>query len=432
MIKNRDILILLILAVVFVLLSVRFSTTDYTQKQTTNETLVSASSIHFDDVQKIELFRQGHKFIFENIEGNWKQTSPFDMQMDVISMHALIESVQGVQVLGKVLDPSSAPSLENSEGMEYISLSDGQDEVTIFLGRKTLGGRAYAQLKGAPVSLVDQSLHRRALEMDYRLWRDVRLFPNFAIDGILVERNVEGNQLIVARSDGKWSMLVPVVTRVDQEMFAVWVGRLAGARVGTYVLDEPEEYSMFGLDQAPASFTTTDRQGVSRTLLIGGRVSAGSSDRYVMLKGQPVVFRMKWDALSGLFPVPEMFIDATGSGVSKYDVKQVILRFENEELVFTRDLHRWIGKNGLQTNGDEVDALLTWILEAKPPSVALGEYPSADEVATVTMVGYDSLPLDTVRIALDPSGQWILENGDTVLRLHPAESGSAFTHFQKK
>lgn len=431
MIKNRDLCILFILAIVFALAAFRFSAVGDEQPKGSKELLLQTTAINFDAVRRIELFRQGQDFVFEKANGSWIQRIPFAMQMDVLSMHALIETVQGVQVLGQVVNESSAVSLEGSEGTEYISISDGKNDVKIFLGRKTLGGMAYAQRKGEGVSLIDQSLHRRVLDMDHRLWRDVRLFPNFAVDGIRVERNIDANRLVVARNDGRWSMLVPVKTRVDQVMFAEWVGKLAAARVGTYVLDDPEDYSMFGLDQAPASFTTTDREGVARTLLIGGRVSAGLSDRYVMLEGQPVVFRMKWEALSGLFPIPEMFVDATGSAVSKYDVKQVILRFDKDEIVLTRDLHRWIGSSGLQVDGDEVEALLTWVLDAKPPSVAFDKYPSKSEVATVTLVGYDSLPLDTIRIARSASDQWILENGDNVLRLHPAETGAAITPFQK-
>jgi hypothetical protein len=69
-------------------------------------------------------------------------------------------------------------------------------------------------------------------------------------------------------------------------------------------------------------------------------------------------------------------------------------------------------------------------LETKPLSVAIAPYPRDQEVATITLVGYDSVPLDTVRIALDESGQWILENGDNVLRLHPTESGEVLAPFQ--
>ena len=159
------------------------------------------------------------------------------------------------------------------------------------------------------------------------------------------------------------------------------------------------------------------------------RVSAGSQDRYVSLEGQPMVFRMTWAALSGLFPMPEMFVDATGSGVSSFDVKRIVIRSEGEQQFFSRELDRWVDEKGVQAENENIEALLTLLLDTKPPSVALGSYPRDDEVATVTFEGYDLAPLDTVRIALNQEGQWIFENGDNVLRFHPAEVSEVFAKF---
>ena len=146
-----------------------------------------------------------------------------------------------------------------------------------------------------------------------------------------------------------------------------------------------------------------------------------------MHENNPVVFRMKWEELSKLFPLPEMFVDATGSAVSRFDVKQITIRSTGNEIKYVRDLERWVDINGVQANEEQIDALLTWLLEIKPPSISIGKYPRETEVATVTLDGYDLLPIDTVRIALDESGKWILENGDNVLRLHPSDAGKVLT-----
>ena len=84
-------------------------------------------------------------------------------------------------------------------------------------------------------------------------------------------------------------------------------------------------------------------------------------------------------------------------------------------------------------NIDDVDALLTWVLDSIPPRVVIAQYPRDVEIATITLEGYDLLPLDSVRIARDPeSGGLILENGDNVLRLHPAESLTVLSPFIQK
>jgi len=430
-IKNRDIGILFIIALVFSLASIRLGLSTV-QRVPQARTLVESSLIRFDAVDSISIQRNGKLFVFEKQNASWSQTKPFPMQMDMVSMLALIESVQGVQVLGQLINTTSSDVTGVGEGANAITLSDGSTELTVTLGRKTLGGRAYARYQDNEIVIVDQSLHRRAIDMDHRLWRDVRLFPDFAVDGVRIERNVDGDIMIIDRNAGRWEMHEPVATRVDQELFSQWVGRLAGARVDGYVVDTPSAYAMFGLNHPAATFSTTGRNGMKRTILIGGRVSAGSQDRYVMLEGQPVVFSMKWDSLSGLFPIPEMFVDPTGSGVSPFDVKRMIIHVDGTEQMFTRELERWVDASGIQTDNSKIDGILTWVLDSKPPSVALGAYPREDEVATVTLVGYDSSPLDTVRIALDQSGQWILENGDNVLKIHPPEAGSALAPFQKE
>ena len=62
-------------------------------------------------------------------------------------------------------------------------------------------------------------------------------------------------------------------------------------------------------------------------------------------------------------------------------------------------------------------------------SIAIGQYPHEQEVATVVFAGYDLSPIDSVRIAKTADGEWILENGDNVLRLYAPETGDALAPF---
>jgi len=310
-------------------------------------------------------------------------------------------------------------------------ISDGKEEVKIYLGRKTLGGRAYAQVGNEKPVIIDQSIHRRVIDMDYRLWRDVRLFPDFAIDGLRIERIVNQNRLILDRSSGRWEMNQPVPTRVSQNALLEWVGKLASLRANSFVIDVPEDLALFGLENPVASFLTTNQNGETNTLLIGGRVSAGSQDRYVMLKGRPVIDKVPWEELSELFLQAEYLIDATSSAVSRFDIKQLTIRIGKHEVTVQRKLDQWIHTDGIPVDATEVDALLTWLLDTTPQSVLIAPYPRESEIATVTLEGYDLLPLDTIRIALDSTTSGlILENGDNVLRLHSAESASFLEPFK--
>ena len=136
--------------------------------------LVDDSLLHFDAIKSISIQRDSMLLEFEKKDGAWMQVAPFRLRMDPTSMRALIESVQGLQIIGALSEEPSDEVIGVAEGANFIELSDGTRTVRVILGRKTLGGRAYAKINGGVPVLIGQSLHRRAIDMDYRLWRDIR------------------------------------------------------------------------------------------------------------------------------------------------------------------------------------------------------------------------------------------------------------------
>ena len=422
MIPTRDVLILCVVAVISCFTAFAIRTSTNTANISAVVDFIQDDAFAFDSVHAISIQKNGKTISMERKDGTWWQVQPFSVRLDSVSMHRLVKTVQGVQQLGILELQSADDSIGLGEGTNSITLFDGTESLTIQLGRKTLGGRAYARLHDKSAVLIDQSLHRFALDMDDTFWRDVRVFPDFAIDGVRISRVVNGDRLLLDRTSGQWKMLEPVSARVDQGIITEWIGRLAAARIGSYVLDEPDDLALFGLHNPVATFTVENSDGVSYTLLVGGRVSAGSQDRYVMMEGCPVVCKVQWDSLSQLFPAAEIYVDATGSAVSKFDIKQFVVRSNGKELLFERNLDTWVNSDGEMQSSNAVDSLLVWLLETKPPQVSIGEYPRSQELATVTLIGYDRLPLDTVRIAQSQEGGLIVENGDNVLRLHVPES----------
>ena len=388
-------------------------------------------AIAFNDVNRIELQRGDEQLLFERTDGIWWQTQPFACRMDTSSMVALVERVQGLLLLGDVSGEVSKEAIGLGQGAHSLSLATTTNKITIHLGRLMLGGRAYASVDdGAPV-VVSQSLHRLAVETDHRYWRDIRLFPDMAVDIQRIERRIDNDTLVIDQSSGKWMIREPVSARVHEAALVEWIGRLASLKLGSFVVDEPEDLALFSLLSPRASIAVTNSAGDTRMLLIGGRVSAGSQDRYVKLNDTPMVFRMQWDALSQLFPSTEIIAAPTGSGVSLFDVKRIRIAIKNGETILRRELEAWVD----ETRGDrvvdqaEVRQLLEWLLESHPTSVAIGPYPRELQVATITFEGYDRMPMDTVRIAVQDDGNWILDNGEHVLRLHPAEAGKVLAHF---
>ncbi len=428
MIPNREFILVLVISIASVLTAVSMQYRGVQQEAYARTTLLQSKALKSNEIQSIVLIKDGSKFEFEKKDSAWKQIYPFEMSMDAASMQGLVESAFGTVVFSQ-LEEFDNDAL-NLNGSQAIELSNGSESVSITLGRKTLGGRAYIQVDDGMPIVVSQHLHAFGLDMDHKYWRDARVFPDFAVDGERMGREVAGDRLVLERGASGWEMREPVPTRANQALVQEWIGQIAAARASAFVADDPESLDLFGLLHPQASFTTTDRQGAERRLLVGSRIAAGSQDRYVMIEGQPMVFAMKWDSLSQLFPRAELLIDPSGSGVSKFDVKQVVVRTSEGECTFEKGLNGWSLADGEGIfDSDGIDSLLNLVLDAEALSIGIAVYPRESEIATVTLVGYDFLPIDTVRIAMSDEGKLILENGDNVLRMHAGDKIDAIQNF---
>ncbi len=393
--------------------------------------LLPQNTISWSEIETITLNRKGEKIVFERVEGIWWQARPFMCRMDTNSMLNVIDRAQGLLQMGVVEGDVLKETLGLGEKANSLTLATKEESIRIALGRMTLGGRAYAAVNGGQPVTVSQSLHRLALDTDHRYWRDIRLFPELAVGAQRIERRIDNDMLALDRSSGKWMIQEPVSSRVHDDALTEWIGRLASVKLGSFVVDEPDDLALFSLLSPRASLAITDSNGETQTILIGGRVSAGSQNRYVKLKNTPMVFSMNWQALSQLFPTAEIIAAPTGSGVSLFDIKRVRIASKDSETMLRRELNTWVD----ETRGDkiveqeDIRALLSWILESRPVSVAIGPYPRKLQVATSPFEGYDRMPLDTVRVAQQKDGSWILDNGENVLRLHSADTGEVLELF---
>ena len=431
MIRTTHVWILALVAVFLSGLTTWHRTSPVKQQKSEIVLLLPQDTINFNAVEKISLDRGVEDLVFERKDGIWLQTQPFVCKMDTPSMMTLIERAKGLLQLGQIDSDVSLETLGLGETARSLTLTTKDGSLRILLGRMTFGGRAYAAIGDGQPVIVSQSLHRLAIDTDHRYWRDIRLFPNLSVDAQRIERRIDDDTLSLSRSTGNWMIQEPVSARVHDTALTDWIGRLASVKLGSFVVDQPDDLALFSLLSPRASLSITDSNGEIRTILIGGRVSAGSQNRYVKLVNTPMVFSMNWDDLSQLFPTAELIASPTGSGVSAFDVKRIRIATKESETNLHRELEVWVD----ETRGDkvvdaeDVRALLKWLVEAHPVSIAIGPYPRSLQVATITFEGYDYMPMDTVRIAKQEDGQWILDNGENVLRLHPIGAGEVLLPF---
>ena len=92
------------------------------------------------------------------------------------------------------------------------------------------------------------------------------------------------------------------------------------------------------------------------------------------------------------------------------------------QLVFRND--GWVVQDLGSTNGTMIDGRLVRDAQLRPGAelAIMESYPRELEAGTITLLGYDQRPLDTVRVLRETpadGSRWGLENGDGVIRIHP-------------
>ncbi len=430
-VQSRSLVMLLCVAAALVAIDsvVRFKVQGEDASGGRSSIVDEIASAGVENAERIVVAKGDQQIVFEKGSGSWRQVQPFACRVDPRAIEHLIETASTLRSLGPVASETTAEVLGLANAAAIVSFESGGERTEFALGRAMLGDRAFASVDGGEAIVVDRSLHRLLVDGDLRQWRDRRLFPSAAIEAKRLERRAGDDYLSLERQDGRWMMLSPVRTRADNAVVGEWIVELAGAHRGPFVMEFPDDLAPFGLDDPVLSIAIEDGDGVAEELQIGNRVAAGTQDRYAMMVSQPVVFRITAADLTGLFPMSEMLIDVSGSGIGVSDVKGVRVRSGGEERLLQRDLDRWIDSEGRLVDREAVAALLNWLLESQPASVAIAPWPIDQQAAIIIFEGYDGGPLDTVRVARSDDGTWLLENGDGVLRRHESSAGDVLLPF---
>jgi hypothetical protein len=399
--------------------------------------LVSPDELPVDEVTRITLIRHDdQRLVFERAaEGRWIQVEPFEHPLDRFAVRRLITAATEVQVVdvlevdahiaGKRTDesPWALADLALDPPEARITYDWAGDSLTIELGRRTVAGRAYLRRSGERyVSVVNQALHRQAVELDPREWRDRTIFTSVGIESDRIIRTVGRARLVIERDRRQWRITEPIQTRVDPFRREQMIQSLASARAGGFIVDQPADLSRFGLDPPVAMIeVVTQAHKSHERLRIGSTAGAGTQDRFGIIEGRSTVIRIPARVWQMLFDHPADIADPTGSGMIAADIKTLHIIGPAGDFRIQRDLEEWraIDHGGVRVPRGLVDEFLSTLTELRGDDVILQEvYPHDLEVAVVTFYGFDDRPRDTVRVLRDPdTGNWALENGDNVLRV---------------
>ncbi|MDG2424801.1 MAG: DUF4340 domain-containing protein [Phycisphaerales bacterium] len=391
--------------------------------------LETSERFSIPEINRLELIQDESRWTFVREENGWWQTEPFRAPIADRHVLSLAERANDLRVIDRFASSQelSDASLHLDPPKASLVFSWTGGDRQFDLGRRGVAGRGYLQIDEKPMILVvNQGLHEAVLDSDPATWREPRLFPGFDIESGRVSRFVGNQEMRLDRSTGTWRITEPIETRINMEAMEAYVIELARAKSANVILDEPESLSAFGLDTPIAAIEVVDGDDVSRRLLIGDRVGGRTQDRYVMIEGIPSVLRLEAKTVVALLEDPINLIDSRASGISRAGVKAIVIRGSGEDIRLERDLDRWIAMShdAVEVPRDRVEALMDLIFDAPAMEVALVEtYPQELEAGSITLIGYDQRPMDTVRVLRETPEdglRWGLENGDLVVRIHPS------------
>lgn len=406
----------------------------------TTRVLLADSSLTEQSIDRVTLTKAGGvPLVFVRDEATWSQVQPFEYGMDAYSITQIVRQALTLEALDLDTSELAPQGLGLRPPRATLLLAGLSGSVELKLGRRGVGGRAYVQLADdSTIRVVGDDLHDRALDMDPKEWRDRTLFPGVGFDSERVDIASGADVVSLVRDRKRWTMTAPVKTRVSGPARDELLQALGRAQAGGFIVDEPDDLGRFGLAEPTGSITVVTprvravggeatRTTETKRLIIGARTGVGTQDRFGMIEGVPVVLRIPTAVVQAFFRPATALIDGTASGVVAADVKSILVRGPEGEFRLERNLDQWLAPefSGRTVSTDGCQQLLDTLTKVQATSIDLRPYPRASEVATITLYGFDAMPMDTVRVArLDATATadaaWILENGDNVLRIHPA------------
>jgi hypothetical protein len=421
-------IVVVVLALLGVAVVVAVRRPDAVATESTVAALPGASDLPADDLTRITVERAGAPALeFARGDQGWAQVRPFAHPVDPFSIRQLAIGVAQLEVVKRLgADALDGIDLGLDPPRSAVTYAWPGGTWTLHFGRRAVAGRWYLRVAGDPaVYVVRGDLYERAVTMDSKEWRDRTIFPGVSPDADRITIADGGNRTVLQRDRRRWQMIEPVRTRVDAAALDELLSALGRAASGGFIADQPEDLARFGLDRPVGTVTVTLPRGAGELqLAVGSRMGVGSEDRFGIVSGPPVVVRVPEAVLAAFFRPARTFIDPTASGVTAANVKSLIVRGPGDELRLERDLERWrAAEQGVEVPPELVEGLLQQLTARRASRLELRPYPRDLQVATVTMYGFDGMPLDTVRIAREPDGgPWLLDDGDDVLRVFPAET----------
>ncbi|MFO0895126.1 MAG: DUF4340 domain-containing protein [Phycisphaerales bacterium] len=398
--------------------------------------VVAEGRLPVDRVDGVTVTRGGHTLQFRREGDGWWQVAPWRQPAEAAALRDVLLRLADLRATRRVDGGGAELGLDPPEAQLEVTWPDGR--VAVALGRRSVGGRAWARGPDGAAWSVDPALHDAILDADLREWRSWRLFEGAGVEGRRVEilrtpleSSRPPSRLVLERRDGRWSMIEPARTRVDAKALEAVVTALARVRHSGFVDESPADLALYGLARPIAAVAISggtpaveERVEIGSAVAEGGMACGRRTDR-------PPVFLLDAAALQALLPPPAAFVEPTGCGVAPADVERLrIVPASGSGAPWTlrRTLDGWLvaaeGAAESPASGPAVESLLARLCTARAGEIALQAPPKELLLATVEVWPIGASRPVTLRVAREgPGGKWAIDESDDVLRVFPPSFG---------
>lgn len=313
------------------------------QQQQSQRTEQLEGEALFEDLASSEINRidivRGDKTVRMVKEGDlWFQAEPVRFPLNEYAPQSVARQFADLHYLERITpDGPDAPTTKQmglDKPRAVITVKTDNREVSLRLGKVTLGGHAYTQVEGEDTAyVVDSIFHGAVLDEKITAWRKTSLdLPAASAAHTAYFYQAEGDHIALHTVDGQWRFDSKSIQRVNPEAVDAWFYTLGRVAISDFVEDNPDKLSLYGLEPPFLRFQVSHVDAadtvITQSLHIGSTDLEGENRYAAITTGDEpitVVFKVSSTIADGLARTYADLRDPKVITADTYDVRDLLV-----------------------------------------------------------------------------------------------------------
>jgi Domain of unknown function (DUF4340) len=368
---KKSTLVLVLLAVLAGGLTWYFEFKHPPKEEQPADALKPAFTFQADDINSIEIERQGQVIHIDRRGDTWEIIKPLDTRASKFAVNGIVNGVATAMIVKKMpgqADRLAMYGLSQPGVILRIKLKNGAQHEVKLGGKDFDGTDVYAQVDNAPDVYLFTSSLLTSSDKDLDDLRDKSVLDVQLGDVIAVDlKNAQGNFLL-AKEGADWKFKQPTDAYADNTGITTILAQTSTGRMVSIVSENTDDLAKYGLAKPAITFTAIDKNGKSHTLQVGNKTG---DNYYAMDPSRAMVFEISGDLFKRLDAGPQELQSKNLMHVSENDLAKVEIRNANQTADFTHQGDQWLFTAPPAQNGKEAMAwkFLTPLTEARATEV---------------------------------------------------------------